>query len=785
MPSVGMRRTTRVFGARVLRSGRRLWSGPGEGKHLRAEATAAAANGEEWIELLDNSGNHGGGADEIPCKENGWRHDARMKQDVPTTGIEERKMEAKLVGKANSSVDRMWGSVYQRKRKRIDSKGFDLESNCVKKKSAEDRKYGKQFVRKQRRKDKTREICGRQGSVRCRLAAVVESSCCSSPWFACFLSLVLRYMRRANLRLLQLSGLVLSEPLARVFSSHGIHFLRDSACTRSSGICKFFGVRCFIPLFSVDFSAVPFCFMYMHTSLLLRSACFTFVIVSYSNSDDQEMIEIVEHPPSSSSGRYSALSETISNSVPGKRSVFPSAAGSRRLTGRAVQFRNGVNSRTIRKRRSSLRSRRVKNPSVIRGHKANAATAVGSNFYSSRNAGISLVSMASDRELRSVRKSLTPNIRELKSMLVESTHDISSTCCSANILVIESDRCHRIKGAIVELEISSSKRWSLAVKKDGNTRYRIMAQKVMRSCSSNRITHDIIWTEDNYSWKLEFPDKRDWLIFKELYKQCSDRNAQTPSPNVIPVPGICEISGYAEVKYVPFRRPDSYISVKDDEVSRALAKRTANYDMDSEDEEWLRKFNNEFSVQNELGDPVSDDIFELIIDAFEKAFYCSPDDYADEEASVKLCLDLGRQDVVEAVYSYWLRKRKQKRSALVRVFQCYQPRKDQLLPKPILRKKRSFKRQGRHPGRGKQRTFLRAMAEEQDAAEEQNALLKVQEAKAAASQSEVFAVAKRQRAQLLMENADLAAYRAAMALRIAEAARVAESTDAAASFYLQ
>ena len=77
------------------------------------------------------------------------------------------------------------------------------------------------------------------------------------------------------------------------------------------------------------------------------------------------------------------------------------------------------------------------------------------------------------------------------------------------------------------------------------------------------------------------------------------------------------------------------------------------------------------------------------------------------------------------------------------------------------------------------------MATEQDVLEEQNALLRVQEAKAAASRSGSSAAVKRQRAQLLMENADLATYIAAMALRIADAARIAESADAAASLFLE
>lgn len=68
--------------------------------------------------------------------------------------------------------------------------------------------------------------------------------------------------------------------------------------------------------------------------------------------------------------------------------------------------------------------------------------------------------------------------------------------------------------------------------------------------------------------------------------------------------------------------------------------------------------------------------------------------------------------------------------------------------------------------------------------EEQNAMLRVEEAKASAKRSVESAVGKRQRAQLLMEIADLATYKAAIALRIAEAAGVAESAEAAAAHFL-
>ncbi|OMO53916.1 hypothetical protein COLO4_36634 [Corchorus olitorius] len=49
---------------------------------------------------------------------------------------------------------------------------------------------------------------------------------------------------------------------------------------------------------------------------------------------------------------------------------------------------------------------------------------------------------------------------------------------------------------------------------------------------------------------------------------------------------------------VPFHIPELHITFDGDEVSRAVAKRKANYDMDSEDEEWLKQFNYEFFSGN-------------------------------------------------------------------------------------------------------------------------------------------------------------------------------------------
>lgn len=63
-----------------------------------------------------------------------------------------------------------------------------------------------------------------------------------------------------------------------------------------------------------------------------------------------------------------------------------------------------------------------------------------------------------------------------------------------------------------------------------------------------------------------------------------------------------------------------------------------------------------------------------------------------------------------------------------------------------------------------------------DNAEEEAALQRVAQAEAAAKQAVEAAVRLRSRAQSLMANAELATYKSVMALRIAEAARVSDSS---------
>ncbi|KAH7536816.1 hypothetical protein FEM48_Zijuj03G0026500 [Ziziphus jujuba var. spinosa] len=780
MPSVGMRRTTRVFGvvkgadgARVLRSGRRLWPDSGESKLRRSN------DGDDWFKIIKSDGggkddNGGGGLGyEKPkpnSKPSGWT------KISANGGVQKSRGSFAKADGFNS--DKLFGAVYSRKRKNSVRKSSDsaADSEGKDRNGFEDKMFGLHFVRRQRRK-----VNGGESLVvtdnflpQDVVSVVVDSSVAKSSWAAPFFQSILMYMKRSELRLTELSSFLMSEPINTVYSSCNIQVFWGSPPCKRSGICKFFGAMQFIPLFSVDFSAVPLFFMYMHSCMLLR---YKFPppqpLNNYAIDDDEEEEEEELFFPLPS--QKDALECKAVDAEANKRCVSHPSVRTSKLVGRNSQYRNGLTSRCIQKRRSSLRRRRARNPSINSTHKSNGALV--SDLISFRKRGVPFSSsVTSNIKLRrSVRRSPSGTLKEESSTAVGSTQEMDLPSCCANILVIESDKCYREEGANVVLEISPLGEWVLVVKKDGMTRFTHRAEKVMRPCCCNRFTHDIMWIGDN-SWKLEFPNRQDWMRFKDLYKECSDRNTpiKTPSAKTIPVPGVSEVPGYGENLGTLFCRPDSYISVKDDEVSRALARRNANYDMDSEDEEWLKKFNGEVLVENELHEHVSEDTFEIMVDAFEKAFYCSPNDLSDEKVAANFFLDMGRREVVEALCGYWMKKRKQKRSSLLRVFQGHQVKKAPLIPKPFFRKKRSFKRQPSQLGRGKYPSYLQA---EQDALEEQNAVLKVKEANASASKSMQLAVSKRQRAQILMGNADLATYRAAMALKIAEAALVANSPD--------
>ncbi|KAJ1383420.1 Enhancer of polycomb-like, N-terminal [Sesbania bispinosa] len=748
MPAVGMRRSTRVFGlvmkgadsGRVLRSGRRLWpENSVEAKTKRGNVN----EGDDWSKPP------------TPPKKTA-KNDVVLK---PGAVLMTRQQGEK---RGRDGVDRRFGIVYSRKRRRVQGSSSELSR----------RKGGEEKI---------------ESGSRSVLSIVVKPCAGNSGWFSSLLVLVLGYIAKVEVTLEELSSFFLYEPINGAFASRGVQFLQGPP-TANIGICQFFGITQFMPLFCVDFAAVPLYFEYLHYVMLLKSMFRSFFFVHnpitiHSDVEDDEMeIDFPEHQNKlqiscnvfkrepSENGTVTLDVAEINDNLSSHSSVKCT-----RVAGRNGQYRNIMNSRGIRKRRSSLRKRKARNPSTMSLRRSNGALAL--DLIIGRKNNSQLSGVTSGMKLRNLTiGSPTGNLKQASSTIANSAGRLDSSVCSANILITESDQCYRVEGAIVTLEMPTSRECLLAVKKDGLTRCSFTAEKVIRPYSSNRFTHAIMFSLDN-GWKLEFSNRQDWTVFKDLYKECSDRSIPAPVAKFIPVPGVREVSSYAECNCFPFHRPDTYISAYGDELTRAMTRKTANYDMDSEDEEWLSKFNNEFQEH------VSEDNFELIIDALEKFCYCKSDDSFDEKSAVTGCQDLGGKEVVEAVYTYWMRKRKQKRSFLIRVFQSHQAKRAPLIPKPLLRKRRSFKRQPSQFSRSNQPSVLKAMAAEQDALEE-NAMLRIEEAKASANVSMELAIEKRKRAQFLAENADLATYKATMLIKIAEAAMASEAVDAAAGYFL-
>lgn len=219
MPSVGMRRTTRVFGvvkgvdgARVLRSGRRLWPESGDGKLRKG------GERDEWFSLIDSRGGGGNGVvGGLKSKQVGLAKNVSPKREAAVIKIEDDEFKEpdvkseSLIGTDN--VDRMSGIVYSRKRKREAVPGLEI---------GDGKKYGIHFSRRQRRNSG-----GAQGEVLQgfrALSVVLEMPHRQNSAVVGLLCSVLQYMKRVCIRLSALSKFVMSEPLQGVYALHGIHF---------------------------------------------------------------------------------------------------------------------------------------------------------------------------------------------------------------------------------------------------------------------------------------------------------------------------------------------------------------------------------------------------------------------------------------------------------------------------------------------------------------------------------------------------------------------------------
>ena len=120
---------------------------------------------------------------------------------------------------------------------------------------------------------------------------------------------------------------------------------------------------------------------------------------------------------------------------------------------------------------------------------------------------------------------------------------------------------------------------------------------------------------------------------------------------------------------MPFERPMSYIKTAQDEVSKALVGGRVFYDIESEDEEWLSRFNSADADYDIMADEVSEETFEAIIDLLEKTAFMQECEFFSVDDAIQFCSRLAPVEVLASIHVHWMGKRKKKCSALVREFE--------------------------------------------------------------------------------------------------------------------
>ncbi|XXG46745.1 hypothetical protein AAC387_Pa02g1512 [Persea americana] len=243
-----------------------------------------------------------------------------------------------------------------------------------------------------------------------------------------------------------------------------------------------------------------------------------------------------------------------------------------------------------------------------------------------------------------------------------------SISCDANILVTVGDRGWRECGAQVVLESVDHKDWNLLVKIAGTTKYSHKAHQFLQPGMTNRYTHAMMW-KGGKDWILEFPDKSQWILFKDMYEECYNRNIRSALVKNIPIPGVRVVddSDHTPVE-VPFVRTQKYFRQIGTEVDVAMDPSRIVYDMETDDEEWISKLRISHNYGTKTLE-ISEEIFERVMDTFEKIAYAQQRENFTSDEIAHLMAGVGPMDVIKAIYEHWQQKRQRKGMPLIRQLQ--------------------------------------------------------------------------------------------------------------------
>ncbi|GMH10820.1 hypothetical protein Nepgr_012661 [Nepenthes gracilis] len=241
--------------------------------------------------------------------------------------------------------------------------------------------------------------------------------------------------------------------------------------------------------------------------------------------------------------------------------------------------------------------------------------------------------------------------------------------CDANVLVTIGDRGWRECDAKIVLELFDHNEWRLAVKISGTTHHSYKAHQFFQPGSTNRYTHAMMW-KGGQDWAVEFPDRTQWSLFKEMYEECYNRNMRAALVKNIPIPGVHLIEESDEnAVEVPFVRPSSkYFQQVQTDVDMAMDASLVLYDMDSDDELWISKTILSDDNQSGFGQ-ISDEMFERTMDMLEKAAYAKQRDHFTSDELEELKVGVEPVEVVKIIYEHWQEKRQKKGMPLIRHLQ--------------------------------------------------------------------------------------------------------------------
>nr|GMD46058.1 Histone-lysine N-methyltransferase [Ipomoea batatas] len=248
-----------------------------------------------------------------------------------------------------------------------------------------------------------------------------------------------------------------------------------------------------------------------------------------------------------------------------------------------------------------------------------------------------------------------------------SQRNIELLACDANILVTIGDKGWRENGARVVLEVADHNEWRLAIKLSGSTKYSYKVHNILQPGSTNRFTHAMMW-KGGKDWVLEFPDRSQWTLFKEMYEECHNRNIRAALIKNIPIPGVRLIEEMEDnATYVPFARNFSnYFHQIESDIDMAMNTSRILYDMDSDDECWLST--NQTSSDSS-GNEISDELFEKTMDMLEKVAYAEQRENFTSEELEEFMAGVAVMEVVKSIYEHWKLKRQKMGMPLVRHLQ--------------------------------------------------------------------------------------------------------------------